>query len=51
MDISMCSNEKCTRKNCRRHLDNAKEGFYSCADFNVENENECEWFWEMPVKK
>lgn len=47
----MCSNKKCEIKNCRRHLDNVGEKIYSCADFNVENENECEWFWEMPVKK
>lgn len=55
MDISMCSNKRCKRVNCRRHLGNldktVKNKLYSCADFQVQNEDECEWFWEMPSKK
>lgn len=49
-DISFCSNEKCERKDCRRHLENLKnapkEGLYSMAEFNKENTYECEWYWE-----
>lgn len=58
MDISMCSNKRCKRVDCRRHLKNlneldkrVKNKLYSCADFEVQNEDECEWFWKMPSKK
>lgn len=47
-DISFCSNEKCKRKDCRRHLDNLpREGLHSMCMFNEnKNTDDCDWYWE-----
>lgn len=51
-DISFCSNEECPRKDCRRHLCNTPGvGLYSMSDFGIKDTDNCEWYWEGPVKE
>lgn len=42
-DITFCSNTKCEKTECRRHMSNVTEGIYSWCQFSDGNGDGCNW--------
>ncbi len=48
-DISFCTNDKCKKVDCRRHLKNKPKGIYWACAFS-DNKGPCDWYWKVGEK-